>query len=178
MPERLHCPWPGQPHGERDRPQDVTRAEAAKALGLPALLTKAGTGGALTMLEVHLPPLALLAPVHTHIDQDEASYVLEGELRFYLDGEVTTHKAGEFAVKPKGVPHTTFNTSDKPGRFLELCWPGGLDEYLEDLADAVSQPGPPNPKLMAEIADKHGIVQDFSSISTLGEQYGVHQLGM
>jgi quercetin dioxygenase-like cupin family protein len=161
-----------------DRPQEVIRAEVAKALGLPALLTKAGTGGALTMLEVHLPPLALLAPVHTHVSQDEASYILEGELNFYLDGEVTTHKAGEFAFKPKGVPHTIFNTSGAPARFLEFCWPGGLDEYLEDLADAVSQPGPPNPKLMAEIADRHGIVQDFSSIATLGEQYGVHQLGM
>jgi quercetin dioxygenase-like cupin family protein len=161
-----------------DRPQEEIRAAAAAALGLPALLTKQGTNGALTMLEVHLPPLALLAPVHTHLNQDEASYILEGELNFYLDGVVTTHKAGEFAFKPKGVPHTIFNTSDKTARFLEFCWPGGLDEYLEDLADAVSQPGPPNPKLMAEIADKHGIVQDFSTIATLGEQYGVHQLGM
>jgi quercetin dioxygenase-like cupin family protein len=161
-----------------DRPQDVIRAEAAKALGLPALLTNKGTNGALTMLEVHLPPGALLAPVHTHINQDEASYVLSGELHFYLGGEVTTHGAGEFAFKPKGVPHTIFNASEEPATFLEFCWPGGLDEYLEDLADAVSQPGPPNPKVMAEIADKHGIVQDFSSIGTLGEQYGVHQLGM
>jgi quercetin dioxygenase-like cupin family protein len=161
-----------------DRPQDEIRAAVEEALGLPALLTKAGTEGALTMLEVELPPLALLAPVHTHLTQDEASYILEGELNFYLDGEVTTHKAGEFAFKPKGVPHTIFNTSDKPARFLEFCWPGGLDEYLHDLADAVSQPGPPNPQVMAQIAEKHGIVQDFASIPMLAEKYGVHQLGM
>jgi quercetin dioxygenase-like cupin family protein len=161
-----------------DRPQEVIRAEVATALGLPALLTKQGTDGQLSMLEVELPPLALLAPVHTHVNQDEASYILEGELNFYLDGEVTTHRAGEFAFKPKGVPHTIFNTSDKTARFLEFCWPGGLDEYLEDLADAVSQPGPPDPKLMAEIAQKHGIFQDFASIDALVQQYGVHQLGM
>ena len=70
-----------------DRPQEVIQAAIEEALGLPALLTKAGTDGSLTMLEVELPPLALLAPVHTHLNQGrEASYILEGELNFYLDG--------------------------------------------------------------------------------------------
>jgi hypothetical protein len=130
------------------------------------------------MLHVHLPAGALLAPVHIHINQDEASYVLEGELCFYLGGEVTRHKAGDFAFKPKGVPHTIFNDSDEPASFLELCWPGGLDEYLEDMAVAMSRGGPPDIDEISAIVAKHGIESDFGSIGELYEKYGVRQLGM
>jgi quercetin dioxygenase-like cupin family protein len=161
-----------------DRTFEERREDMKHALGLPALLTRKGTDGAISMLEVHLPPGRMLAPVHTHINQDEASYILEGELNFYLGGEVTVHKVGEFAFKPKGVPHTIFNTSDAPARFIEFCWPGGLDDYLEDMADVLATAGPPDFKRIAEIAEKHGIVSDFSTIATLSEQYGVRQLGM
>jgi quercetin dioxygenase-like cupin family protein len=155
------------------------KLEAAKtALGLPALLTAKGTGGSISMLKVHLPPGKLLAPVHTHISQDEASYILEGELSFYLAGEVHRFKAGQTAYKPKGVPHTIFNDTDAPASFIELCWPGGLDDYLEDMAVVLSSGGPPDFKRIAEIAAKHGIESDFSTIAELGEKYGVRQIGM
>ena len=128
------------------------KLEAAKtALGLPALLASKATGGSISMLKVHLPPGRMLAPVHTHVDQDEASYILEGELSFYLAGEVHRFKAGDTAYKPKGVPHTIFNDTDAPASFIELCWPGGLDEYLEDMAVVLSSGGPPDFKRIAEI---------------------------
>jgi quercetin dioxygenase-like cupin family protein/ketosteroid isomerase-like protein len=161
-----------------DLTPEQRREAVATALGLPALLTNKGTNGAISMLHVHLPAGALLAPVHTHINQDEASYVLEGELCFYLGGEVTRHKAGDFAFKPKGVPHTIFNDSDEPASFLELCWPGGLDEYLEDMAVAMSRGGPPDIDEISAIVAKHGIESDFGSIGELYEKYGVRQLGM
>jgi quercetin dioxygenase-like cupin family protein len=161
-----------------DRTQEEKKEDAKRALGLPALLTNKGTNGAISMLKVDLPPKTLLAPTHTHANQDEASYVLEGELGFFLGGEVTMHKAGDFAFKPKGVPHTIFNASDKPASFIEFCWPGGLDDYLEDMAEALSSAGPPDFKHIAEIAAKHGIQSDFSSIAELAEKYGVHQIGM
>jgi quercetin dioxygenase-like cupin family protein len=155
------------------------KLEAAKtALGLPALLTAKGTGGSISMLKVHLPPGKLLAPVHTHLNQDEASYILEGELSFYLAGEVHRFKAGQTAYKPKGVPHTIFNDTDEPASFIELCWPGGLDDYLEDMAVVLSSGGPPDFERIAQIAAKHGIESDFSTIAVLGEKYGVRQIGM
>ena len=153
------------------------RADTARALGLPALLTKKGTNGALTMLDVHLPTGTMLAPVHTHTHQDEASFVLEGEISFYLGGEVHRVGPGGFQYKPKNIPHTIFNDSGGPVRFLEFCWPGGLDEYLEDMADLFSHPGPPDFKKIAAIAKKHRIVQDFQSIVSFGEKYGVRQVG-
>jgi quercetin dioxygenase-like cupin family protein/ketosteroid isomerase-like protein len=161
-----------------DRDENTRLEDTRKALGLPALLTRKGTDGAMSLLKVDLPPGALLAPVHKHLNQDEASYVLEGELGFYLDGEVTKHRAGEFAFKPKGVPHTIFNDSKAPASFLELCWPGGLEEYLEEMAAALSTGGPPDFKVVAEIAQKYGIESDFSSMGELGKKYGVRQLGM
>jgi quercetin dioxygenase-like cupin family protein/ketosteroid isomerase-like protein len=161
-----------------DRTPEDLLEEVKTALGLPALLTSKGTGGAISMLEVHLPPGALLAPVHTHFNQDEASYVLEGELCFYLGGEVTRHGAGEFAFKPKGIPHTIFNDSDTPASFIELCWPGGLDDYLEEMAVALSGGGPPDMDRISAIAAKYGIESYFDTIGELYESYGVHQIGM
>jgi quercetin dioxygenase-like cupin family protein len=161
-----------------DRDYETRLAEAKTALGLPALLTAKGTGGAISMLEVHLPPGALLAPVHAHARQDEASYVLEGKLSFYLGGDVHTFAAGQFAFKPKGVPHTIFNNFDEPARFLEFCWPGNLEEYLEEMAEVFAAGGPPNLKRIAEISAKYEIEPDFSTVAELGERYGVRQIGM
>ena len=161
-----------------DRTAEQRLDDAKRSLGLPALLSKKSTNGALTCLEVHLPPGTMLAPVHTHEIQDEASYMLEGELAFWLDGNITRAGPGTFLFKPKGVPHTIFNDGKVTGKFLEFCWPGGLDEYLEDMAAAMSSGGPPDFKLIAAIAEKHKIAQDFRSIQVLGEQYGVRQVGM
>ena len=163
-----------------DRDAATRLEDARRALGLPALLSSKGTAGAMSLLEVHLPPGTLLAPVHTHHQQDEASYVLEGEISFYLDGNVHVAHPGDFQFKPRGVPHTIFNASRAPVRFLELAWPGGpgLDEYLEEMAAVVSSGGPPDFSKIAAIARKYRIDQEFASIAELGERHGVRQVGM
>ena len=65
-----------------------------------------------------------------------------GRALVHLDGEVHRFKAGDTAYKPKGVPHTIFNDTDQPATFIELCWPGGLDDYLEDMAGVLGERRP------------------------------------
>jgi quercetin dioxygenase-like cupin family protein len=44
------------------------------------------------------------APVHTH-EEEQVTFVLEGEFEFNLDGEVRTMASGMAVLVPPGVPH-------------------------------------------------------------------------
>jgi hypothetical protein len=47
-------------------------------------------------------------------------------------------QAGGYARVPPGVVHRFSNPTDKPSRFLGLAIPGGLDKYLEELAELMA----------------------------------------
>ena len=53
------------------------------------------TGGAFSLVEHPLPPRALGAPLHTHGNEDEWSYVLEGRVGIQLGSDVLEAGPGE-----------------------------------------------------------------------------------
>jgi quercetin dioxygenase-like cupin family protein len=91
------------------------------------------TGGALTALENVIPP-GEGPPMHVHAGEDEAWYVLEGELRFSLDGELHTASAGSFVFVPRGAPHCFQNVGRTPARLLVLFTPSGMERFFERFA--------------------------------------------
>ena len=64
-------------------------------------VTAESFGGAFTIIEVGLPPGAMIPP-HTHTREDECAFVLEGELTFDVGGEIVLAPAGSFVLKPRG----------------------------------------------------------------------------
>ncbi len=71
---------------------------------------------------------------HVHDDEDDAFYVLSGEVVFLLaDGEVTA-SVGTFVLVPPGVHHTFANPGEAAARLLNIHAPAGFDRRL--LADA------------------------------------------
>jgi mannose-6-phosphate isomerase-like protein (cupin superfamily) len=70
----------------------------------------------------HDPPL-YIAPLHLHRSDGEAWYVLEGTLRFRLGDEEVTVPAGGAALAPRGMPHTYWNPSPDPARYLLVMTP-------------------------------------------------------
>ena len=68
---------------------------------------------------------------HVHADEDDAFYVLEGELTFTVDAEEVVAGAGTFVLVPPGVPHTFANRSDDVARVLNVHAPAGFDLRLE-----------------------------------------------
>jgi mannose-6-phosphate isomerase-like protein (cupin superfamily) len=65
---------------------------------------------------------------HVHADEDDAFYILEGELTFELgDGEPVAATPGTFVLVPPGVPHAFTNHGDAPVRMLNLHAPAGFD---------------------------------------------------
>ena len=63
-------------------------------------------------------PPRLIAPRHVHHNDDEAWYVLEGTLRVLVGEDVVEARAGSGVFVPKGTPHTYWNPSPEPVRYL------------------------------------------------------------
>jgi mannose-6-phosphate isomerase-like protein (cupin superfamily) len=64
-----------------------------------------------------------IAPPHTHLDEDEAWYVLDGTLDILLGRRRIRASAGAAVVAPKGTPHTYTNPGPGPVRYLLVMQP-------------------------------------------------------
>lgn len=95
------------------------------------------TGGVFSAMKVTLAPYQLLAP-HTHNTEDQAVYVISGELEFEVggaDGLRFTAPAGSFVRKPAGVEHCFWNATDTPSEYIELNAGERFQRFVEATAD-------------------------------------------
>ena len=95
------------------------------------------TCGAFSLSETTFPPGMNGPPPHTHRYTTDTFYVLEGTLHMTVGDREIDASAGSYILLPPGVVHTFANTSSEPVRFLNVSAPGGLENYLRDLADAM-----------------------------------------
>jgi mannose-6-phosphate isomerase-like protein (cupin superfamily) len=68
-------------------------------------------------------PPRLIAPLHLHRSDDEAWYVLEGVLCVQRGDEVVEVRAGAAVLVPRGTPHTYWNPTAEPVRYLLVMTP-------------------------------------------------------
>ena len=80
--------------------------------------------------EVTMAPHKSGPPAHAHADEDDAFYILEGELVFEVDGEEIVAGPGTFVLVPPGVEHTFANRTDREVRMLNIHAPAGFDRRL------------------------------------------------
>jgi hypothetical protein len=64
-----------------------------------------------------------IAPPHTHLEDDEAWYVLEGRLAFRIGDDELEAPAGTAVYGLHGLPHTYWNPDSKPARYLLIMRP-------------------------------------------------------
>jgi mannose-6-phosphate isomerase-like protein (cupin superfamily) len=67
---------------------------------------------------------------HAHEDEDDAFYILDGELTFMLGEREVVAPAGTFVLVPPHVEHTFENRTDTPVRILNIHAPAGFDRRL------------------------------------------------
>jgi len=72
-------------------------------------------------------------PGHAHAEEDDAFYILDGEITFEVDGREVRAPAGTFVLVPPGTHHTFGNRTGEPARILNIHAPAGFDRRL--LAD-------------------------------------------
>jgi quercetin dioxygenase-like cupin family protein len=103
----------------------------------------AQTNGALTLFENVIAP-GDGPPLHTHEREDESWYVLEGELRFKLGGEIRRAPQGSFVFVPRGVPHCFQNIGDEPARIIVFFTPAGMEGFFDRFAELPAGPVDPD----------------------------------
>jgi quercetin dioxygenase-like cupin family protein len=92
--------------------------------------TSAETGGAFILLEDRMVR-GKSTPFHLHPNEDEAIYVLEGELLVHIDGEEHRVGPGGLFFAPRGVPHAFMVTSET-AHVLGWQTPGTGESFYRD----------------------------------------------
>jgi mannose-6-phosphate isomerase-like protein (cupin superfamily) len=114
----------------------------------------ADTGGAYALFENVTAPGGG-PPLHVHRREEEAFYLLEGELVFTLGGRQVKLEPGAFLLAPRGLPHTFVNPGAVPSKALVLVTPGGLEDFFDELSRLPS--GPPDVERLLDLGRRHGI---------------------
>jgi quercetin dioxygenase-like cupin family protein len=124
--------------------------------------TAAETNGAFILFE-DVMTQGKTTPLHVHVNEDEALYVLDGEILVHING--SDHRVGPrgVAVAPRGAPHAFLVTSPT-ARVLTLQTPGTAEAFYR----GASEPA-------AADADPEGPV-DFEKVRASAERSGGMQV--
>ncbi len=114
---------------------------------------------------------------HVHREAEELFYILEGELdllafepRIRTAGSWSSWESdsgarvvrggpGSVMLVPPGCPHAFANPGPAPARMLFQVAPSGHEYYLEELAELLAQPGPPDQAAIVALRARHDIQQ-------------------
>jgi mannose-6-phosphate isomerase-like protein (cupin superfamily) len=67
---------------------------------------------------------------HVHEGEDDAFYILSGELTFEFGDRVVAAPPGTFVLAPPGVEHGFRNDGAEPVRMLNIHAPAGFDRRI------------------------------------------------
>lgn len=122
------------------------------------------TGGSLGLAEAVFSA-GMATPLHVHHREDEAFYILDGEIRFRRGDDEFTRGPGEFVFGPREVPHC-FKVLDGGARVLVLMTPGGMEEMF------VEGGVPAHEGMLAP-----AVGYDMEKVTALAVKYGWDVLG-
>ncbi|MFY9588963.1 MAG: quercetin 2,3-dioxygenase [Actinomycetota bacterium] len=148
MPDRFHIP-----PGGGDARWVTGSLDTIKATGEQ-------TGGSFGLIE-STERRGDAPPLHVHEHEDEAYYVIEGDLTFFIGDDTLTLSAGAFLFAPRGIPHTYRVDSDR-SRLIAINAPGGWEAFFAEAGTpAAGTSGPPNEEpdyeRLGELAARRGV---------------------
>lgn len=101
-------------------------------------------------------------PLHIHHSEDEAWYLLDGKMNFYVGDDVIEADAGSFVFAPRGIPHE-FTVEIEPSRVLVFASPAGFERFALELGQPATSDEPPGdlavppPDVLTPVAERYGI---------------------
>lgn len=107
------------------------------------------------MVEGAFEPGGFAPLPHSHRDNDESFYVLEGEFDFRIGGETVRGSEGSFVLVPKGTRHSFVNAGQSAARLLFVHSPA-LEGFFLALAK-LSEQGPPDRTAVGDLMDRWGM---------------------
>ena len=133
------------------------QAEELKCMGAAVrfLCGAAKTDRGWSLMEVDVPR-RMGPPPHDH-PWDEAYYVLEGEVRFTINGQEQLVRAGDFLYAPGGTVHGFQGASEKAARMLIFDAPAHTEGFFRDLDREVKE-----------------LPCDLAKVPAIGERHQIH----
>ena len=126
------------------------------------LVTGEDTHGQVAVIETQAQHPAA-PPRHIHTREDEVVYILEGLVRFYMDGAWRDCPPGTCVLLPKGGEHT-FVVRSEAARLLVILVPAGLEGSFRELgvpaaspAGCASADGQPDVERLITVAARYGV---------------------
>jgi mannose-6-phosphate isomerase-like protein (cupin superfamily) len=101
-------------------------------------------------------------PLHIHHNEDEAWYIVDGQMTFYVGEAVLRANAGSFVFAPSGIAHT-FTVDVEPTRVLVFASPAGFERFALELGETAMSDKPPaglavpGPDVLGPVAERYGI---------------------
>ncbi|WP_422930443.1 cupin domain-containing protein [Singulisphaera sp. PoT] len=121
------------------------------------------TGGAFSLVEAEVPPGGG-PPPHQHGREDEAFYVIEGEVEFQADGKRSVAGPGCWITLAKGSVHSFKNLSQVTAKMLIFLTPAGFEQYFLEVGR------PASPEDTVPIIPTH---EDIERMLALAPKYGI-----
>jgi quercetin dioxygenase-like cupin family protein len=121
--------------------------------------TGAAVGNSFLVMEVD-DPRGTATPMHVHHDQDEAFYILDGEVVVFVDDRRLELTAGAFALVPRGTVHAYLVRSEH-ARMLVTQSPAGLEEAFVAAGTPVTSPEPPAEQTLPSAAEMTALLADY-----------------
>ncbi len=121
-------------------------------------IQEAGNGCQMGCFEMRVPPGSNVPPPHSHANNEELVYVLEGVLRYTVAGETRDLRPGDSMATPRGAVHGFSNPHSAAARALVMNTPDIGAQYFREVAAIINTAGPPDRRRLIETMRMFGIV--------------------
>lgn len=123
------------------------------------LTSLAGQDG-ICVLE-HMMPFGESPPLHIHRNEDEVFHILEGTMRFRVDGNDIVRHSGQTVIAPKGLPHSFRVESPQGARCLTITRGKDFEQVVREMgvpAEFAGVPAAvePTPEMIAALVESCG----------------------
>ena len=110
------------------------------------------------VFELTVPAGSNVPPPHSHTHNEECVYVLEGTLRYSVDGVARDLRPGDWMHTPRGSVHGFSNPHQESARALIVLTPDIGAQYFRDVANVVNAGGPPDRAQLIAVMARYGLV--------------------
>ena len=124
------------------------------------------TGDSLGVVEIRAFNAGYGPPLHVHSREDEAVYVIEGQIRFRVGDEEFVAGPGTWVWQPRDVPQA-FKVESERARALCIFTPGGIERMFQE-GGVPAQAGTEPPS-----QDEY----DVEAATALAQRYGFEVIG-
>jgi quercetin dioxygenase-like cupin family protein len=123
------------------------------------------TGGDMTGIEC-IVQRGLEPPPHVHTREDEAVFVMEGDVEFTIGRKRVRPERGEWVFLPRGVRHS-FALRSEHAHLLMMYTPSGIEKFFEALSE------PAEDEIIPAGSLSYDSLFDMEYIMHVGRQFGL-----